>query len=632
MLGGVNDGLAQDSRPSGNAIGLPPASKLMGTPRRASDGTIIIDPPMAIPQPNQFPTIAKSPTSQSKAQAVSPPLVLQPGPAAHGAAMVGTPDKLRATVKTVISQIHNAPGWQHSHTYTYHPAPYTRVVNGPGWNEALGVFTPGQTLRAYQLTSSSDCTSGPGGGPVGTDDAISDGTCKWKYLSQVDYISITAWAFDNVPWRARTYNFGDYVVSDSPLRSYQLQNAAGCDSTIGPIGGGERMGATITMKDGCQWRYWASITYTSGVSHIPTQTYPDNEVGKATRHMVANYQANLWNDREYVAGQNDENAPIALQAHLDYTLDGFPYDSESGGGINPTDNYRMIVAAAPGESFRDTTTAAMPFVGYDPTKGVAIHSMANSNYAAGIELRDNCIDLIGLQIKSDYGPGVAGGETHGGNAVSVQNSIIDGGAAANTAAVQLDTSPLVVNSLIIARGTFGVFEAYPGIVLHSTLVNPGQVPNSVGVLSGIPWVFNPPVVSNSAIFGFAHAVAAINTEKVVWGGDNNVTDAPAGDSAAGNWPFGNSETSATTLPGTAYGTPIQNTFVAFPGDYRPGAASRLKGTGAAYGPFTSHCEAKIPNCAPSDNFDSPDIIGTSRPQDGRYDVGAWQSPSTFSKH
>src|SRR3974390_3676318 len=32
---------------------------------------------------------------------------------------------------TIVSQVHNAPGWQPSHRYTYATGPYTRVVNGP---------------------------------------------------------------------------------------------------------------------------------------------------------------------------------------------------------------------------------------------------------------------------------------------------------------------------------------------------------------------------------------------------------------------------------------------------------------------------------------------------------------------
>ena len=142
-----------------------------------------------------------------------------------------------APPRTIVSQIHNAPGWRHSHTYAYRTGPYTRVVNGPGWNEAPGTYNPGQTLDAYQLTSSGSCVSAGSGGPTGTGSDIIDGTCRWKYLSRVDYISITGWSFDNQHWKSGTaYPSGDYVVSDSPLRAYEQATPAGCMSTVAPTG------------------------------------------------------------------------------------------------------------------------------------------------------------------------------------------------------------------------------------------------------------------------------------------------------------------------------------------------------------------------------------------------------------
>ena len=131
-----------------------------------------------------------------------------------------------------ISQIHNAPGWQPSHTYTYATGPATRIVSGAGWNPTSGKFEPGQTLGAYQLTSTGNCTSASSGGPGGNGSSIQDGTCTWKYLSNVDYISITGWAFDNRPWKGGTlYHLIDYVVSDSPLRAYVLTGDS-CTSTV----------------------------------------------------------------------------------------------------------------------------------------------------------------------------------------------------------------------------------------------------------------------------------------------------------------------------------------------------------------------------------------------------------------
>jgi hypothetical protein len=69
------------------------------------------------------------------------------------------------------------------------------------------------------------------------------------------------------------------------------------------------------------------------------------------------------------------------------------------------------------------------------------------------------------------------------------------------------------------------------------------------------------------------------------------------------------------------------TFVNPASDYRLAPGSPLIGAGSSYGSFAVNCD---PNKPPSPmyttyNFDSPDIIGTVRPQAGRYDIGAWQS-------
>ena len=256
--------------------------------------------------------------------------------------------------QTIISQIHNAPGWQHSTGYTSRTGPFTRVVNGPGWDESSDTYKPGQPLNAYQLTSRGSCTSAGSGGPAGTGANITDGTCTWKYLSPVDYISITGWSFDNRPWKSGTaYLYGDYIVTGSPLRAYEQFNPAGCTSAVAPTGTASGSGTVFATSDGCQWKYWADVLYSSEKSFIPTQRYASKP--NASYEMRANYEAQLWNDREYVAGQHGEAVPIRVQAHLDNTQDGFPYHMEGGGPIC-TICYSLILLPAPGESFVDTLT------------------------------------------------------------------------------------------------------------------------------------------------------------------------------------------------------------------------------------------------------------------------------------
>lgn len=561
----------------------------------------------------------------------------------------------------IVSQVHNAPGWQPSHTYHYATGPYTRVVNGPGWTpaksgdrgflhgivstftseqgESTGLYHPGQTLDAYQLTSTGTCTSAPSGGPTGTGAAIKDGTCTWKYLSRVDYISITGWAFDNKRWKSDTlYHYRDYVTAGSPLRAYALTDNS-CMSRVAPSGTGghfDGFGHKITTNDGCHWDYIAGIIYSSEKSYIPTETStgPNSPI----RIMLhANYEAQLWNDQEYVAGQNGEVQPIRTQDHDDYRQDGGVLIGCKGSPCYHR-KFHLIITTAPGESFRDSLTPSDPLSGYDPSKGVAVRNNMPSRWPyepAGIDVHDNYADLIGLQIKSVHGAAINGLSSLA-NDMTIRDCILDGGSddpGTSHAAVTTDTSSVVANSLVIAHGPIGIYFKYPGYALHDTIVNPDHVANSVGITTWHNWVFKGQTVSNTAIFGFAHAAASTAEEftprgrpssgrGITWFGGHNVTDAPQGDDAR-KTPGG----IAYTLPGTIYGASPSAAFMAPGTDWRAKNGGPLAGRGSAFGIFGLYCSTRQnPNCSWRVNydFDTPDIIGTPRPQAGRYDIGAWQ--------
>lgn len=529
---------------------------------------------------------------------------------------------------TILSQVHNAPGWRPSHTYNYATHPYTRVVNGPGWNPTNDSYNPGQTLGAYQLISTGTCTSASRGGPSGTGSSVRDGTCTWKYLSSVDYISITGWAFDNRPWKSGTlYHDADYVTSDSPLRAYALDESS-CTSTIAPTGTGSDTKSKIVTGDGCRWQYQADIIYTSGRSYIPTESFTGSN-GPATLMLHANYEAQLWNDREYVAGQNGETSPIRTQSHDDYRHEGGVVL-----GCTASPCHHLIITTAPGESFRDGLAASGPLTGYDPSKGVAIRNSLPYHWPyepAGFDVHDNHVDLIGLQIKSVHGAAVNGMSSFG-NAMTILDCILDGGSEdpwTSHAAVTVDTSSVIANSLVISHAQMGVVFKYPGFILHSTIVNPNRTVNSVGITTFSRWVYNDTTVSNTAIFGFAHAAAHVNVG-TSWSlqSSNNVTDAPMGDSGRGPWPYGGSATSTVDiLPGTVYGALMASAFVKPRTDWRPKPGSLLVGTGSAFGTFAVGCQqhTRNPSCPQlvHENVDTPDIIGIPRSQASRYNIGAW---------
>ena len=341
---------------------LPPASTFNGDVRRGPDGSIVAAP-SAPPAGERAPAAAPQP---STAPPQMPPAAVAP---ASSAVVPPT------TAAIIVSNIHNAPGWEPNAHYSTG----NRTVNGLGWTPGSpGSYTSGAGLNAYQLTSGA-CTSAPRGGPTGIGASISDGTCTWKYLSSVDYVSITGWAFDNVSWTPNTsYLFQDYVVSGSPPRAYRAQ--AACRSgAIAPIGTG-----TNFDDGGCLWNYYATITYSSQKSYIPTQRYLSGAGGRApTVQMTENHTALLWNDREYMAGLNGENDPILLQAHNDFSDDntnaetapacshlGKHWPHCSVDGTVPT----LTLRAAPGESFRDNPNVQSNSLAYNPVNGVAIHS------------------------------------------------------------------------------------------------------------------------------------------------------------------------------------------------------------------------------------------------------------------
>jgi hypothetical protein len=108
------------------------------------------------------------------------------------------------------------------------------------------------------------------------------------------------------------------VTSGSPLRAYALTDD-NCASSVAPIEnpGGRASGPAVTFatSDGCHWNYVADILYSSERSYIPTVTLTSSN-SPATIQMKANYEANLWNDRVYKAGENGERVPIILSDHM----------------------------------------------------------------------------------------------------------------------------------------------------------------------------------------------------------------------------------------------------------------------------------------------------------------------------
>ena len=425
---------------------------------------------------------------------------------------------------TSVSNIHNAPGWLPSHSYAPAGGPKTRVVNGAGWNGSA--FVPGSALNAYELTSGS-CRSASSGGPSGTGASISDGTCTWKYLSGVDYLSVSAWNFDGPVWSAKTYSYGDYVTTNigGHLRSYSLAGASGyafCTSSVAPSGTGWGSGdwglGIVTTADGCKWQYMADLVYSSQVSYIPALSYVNNRFG-VTAHMDRPYTAALWNDAEYVAGRAafsggplERNPMMMLDHSQNRNLEG-----NIQGSIYP-----QTVTVAPGEGFASSMTTSTPLTGYDPTKGVAIRNPnatsdnAGANFnqagAAGFLAWANNPTISGLQIKATAAPAL-----RTANAPTVTHNILDGGYKNGTtlcSAVWMDNNINFASNLVLSHGCIGVYAKYGNsFLLFNTIVNVGPEKSPVALANFWCWCtipnvasgpFQPIVVANNAFYNWGH--------------------------------------------------------------------------------------------------------------------------------
>ena len=117
---------------------------------------------------------------------------------------------------------------------------------------------------------------------------------------------------------------------------------------------------------------FTNIYYTSGVSHIPTETFAPGVTNEATDNMASPYRADLWNDREYHDGDNGEAAVITLANHNDryndsITMRYLPPPAEM-------DGWPITITTASGESFADTVPSeALPLGEYNPRLGVGVH-------------------------------------------------------------------------------------------------------------------------------------------------------------------------------------------------------------------------------------------------------------------
>lgn len=653
----------------------------------------------------------------------------------------------------VVAQVHNAPGWQPNTTYTYSAGPpnghFTRVVAGPGWTPSggtSGTWNSGQPLNAYQLVSTGSCKSGSTG-PTGTGSSISDGTCTWKYLSNVDYVTLSGWALDDgTVWSKGTdYGYNRVVqTTDTDAPVYQ-QATAGCESTIKPTG----TSAQLKLADGCVWRYVGKVTYTSRTVSFPmTQFFYDSLQGTVSGNtltitaqpstwpvvvgqyinypgiptplkitggsgttwtlsgsvatsysgkiftsiegatqagsrkcceVMANniYVANLWNDREYVSGQNGEGSPITIWNHNYEYNDAFHdlYPQYPANTSHSEFGFPMRIQAAVGEGFASTfaANASLPLGGYNANNGVAIRGVGGP----GLVAEDNKVRFTGLQVTTDSDMAI-NSMLRSCNTCIFDHNILEGGKANTSIPVtNCGAQCFWNNNLIVVKGLIGLMLDYGGRVYNNTIVCPSGG-CQVAIANTRDWItYYGTAMDGNAVFGFPHFTGT-NFYEGTWPGDctwtcttvqgtNNITDVPASDGA--DFPATSFVQSGTSkmfiLPfqtgskfwngkryiaicgaytGSPDGLPIPGVcgiingvspsavFVAWPGNYRLKSGSPAIGAGAAYGTFDTCNDFAgragmftFAGCITQ--ADTPDLFGNQRPTGGRYDIGAAQATS-----
>lgn len=555
-------------------------------------------------------------------------------------------------------QVHNAPGWQASHSYTYVAQPPVRVNNGAGWTPGSpGNYNPGSALNNYQLIAptSGSCTSASSGGPTGTGASITDGGCTWKYTSGVDYVTATGVFSDAPLWSSgKTYSYNEWVTTyfGGSLRAYALDvnpaitprfndYTAICTSTVPPSGVGSGGGGGLLQRpqlsigsDGCQWNYMGDVVYSSQTDPAPHTTYANNNSsGIWTPHLTHNYVAIFWNDVEYLAGSGGENALISAFDHLNgHQIEMGPAPFFYAACVSYCPVIKLGVAV--GEGFASQYTTSTAIAGYDITKGVGFRSNGGSGMgelatSTALLAWDWGTVIDGIQFKSSNAEAVSGFDSQ-----IFTHNLFDGGAAVGSganAAVWMDNGSIFADNLVFSHGPIGIAIKYNNsYVLWNTIVNVGSYANASAIVSGNN-AFGSMKAYNNALFGYSsgHALAINLSGAFTIVGSGNVTDAPSGDSGASWWVFASAVggTTVETLPGATYASSQSAAFVAPGSDYRPKPAGALINAGGAFGSF-NYCSTPSvigTNGYPSPcafNFDTPDMIGTARPQGGQYDAGA----------
>lgn len=552
--------------------------------------------------------------------------------------------------------------------------------NGVIWSTGTtyGVYNvvqvPVVNLPVYQLVTAG-CVSTVQ--PTGTDlinPFTTADNCTWLYLGSIYYsshshpvpmqLSASGTGFDTFQGSIS----GTSLTVTVPPSSVPLQSGNGL-IIAAP---GVPAFTYLASGSGTSW------TLSSSASSPFTGTIFDaNWANNVTLQINDLYYGQLWNDNEYVSGTNGENSPIKIWNHKSLYDDGIQsFIISSPANTASLWGFPLTIEPALGEGVADTFAAnpSLALAGYNANNGVAIRGVGVN----GLVLLDTALTIHGLQVTSNTTEAIDAFSDHGCVICVYDHNIFEGGVG----------SPDVVNSemtvmydnLIIAHGAGGALFDYGGRSYNNTIVCPTA--DCTGAAIQNTWNWTTPygvTISGNAIFGFAHVIANSATAQVgdnclppggsatcaTWQGTNNATDVSATD--GNNYPAisylgyngGVLSYPQNFATGQAYcahnedgqgNTPFPSTcdiqtslspssvFVSWPGNYKISPSSPLYGAGASLGSFAS-CGVYNPSSSfPPPKFtwsgctvtaDTPDLLGTARPQaSSRFDTGAFELPTS----
>jgi hypothetical protein len=271
------------------------------------------------------------------------------------------------------------------------------------------------------------------------------------------------------------------------------------------------------------------------------------------------HHAQLWNDREYVPGQNGEMGPyIWVKYHAlspnDTSVDGATEYGPMGWHTTPyaltaagVQGFAGHIEAAPGESFADTLAAnpGLPLAGYNINNGVGIRG--TSGYYA-LSTSENGVRFKRLQIKGDSSQAfMYDGIDRNGSQLVFERDIIQGGTAGRASGHDATVVCLAqchyYDNLIITTGQSAIYMVYGGDVVDNTIVCPSGTCWSSANHTRNWIVTEGAMMHGNAVFGFQHFVSddwygeeLVQPPKfpAYWAttqGVNNMTDTPSSDGA-----------------------------------------------------------------------------------------------------